>query len=781
MRWTVVRLPQIVAMAALAVLCASNMSALLAASSSMSPATAGPPNGAPTSPGSTGVARWAVDMVVEEALVPFSSWANAKTNYGAAGDGVTDDTAALQRALNDLGQPGKAQVLYLPAGTYRISATLNWTGSPQSGAGSFGWGGLGLIGADPATTTIKWAGPSGQAMLIQNGGLGYRYERLTWDGSSTAGYGVAHWWNANGGALYGASVEHQDEVFKNMQIGIMAGRMGANYRQMDSEGQVRRVTFINNSYAGLDTGSFNALDWWVWDSHFVNCARGVSNQYGLDSFGVTTGAGAFYVYRSFFERSSVADVAITNTGWFSLHNNVSIGSRRFFEAARVGRNPAVVIAQSNRVVQSTDAVPISSGNMGPLLLVDNQIQAARASYELTAWFTGRDALSLGNQVTSGPPAPAKSDRLVSIDDLEVLATDVSTQPMELPSTPALSSHQVFEVPAGASAAQIQTVINQSLTSGDSQPIVHFGQGSWTLNQSLSIPKNASVQLVGDGYGSVVNWGGSSGSMLSIAAPAKVTIRDMQWLGSANAIAISGADASGGRIQMVATSSGPLSATHLEQTQLSLQANPGIWTVSLSDVINAVAIANGGIGTVTLANNSSFLMSDTWYEGDMSTLFSLSSGTFTYLGGHPSPADHTKAGNYPPTGQFRGFSGSASLIGMELDLNHVSSGVGIEVTDETAQTHVYLLGNTSGSNGGTQNNWFRRRGAGGEVAFNLNRESSGQYADQGDTSGTAISNTWKQARSLNWDSAPYEVPAGAVDIRIYHMKMDQTAGIMINGR
>jgi hypothetical protein len=175
------------------------------------------------------------------------------------------------------------------------------------------------------------------------------------------------------------------------------------------------------------------------------------------------------------------------------------------------------------------------------------------------------------------------------------------------------------------------------------------------------------------------------------------------------------------------------------------------------------------------------MSDTWYEGDMSTLFSLSSGTFTYLGGHPSPADHTGSGNYAPMALLSGFSGTASFIGMEQDLSHVTSGIGIEVTNETAASNVYVLGNSSGSNGGTENNWFSRTGSGGEVGFNLNRESSGQYANQGDTSSTAILNTWKQARSLNWDSAPYEVPAGAVDIRIYHMKMDQTGGITISGQ
>jgi hypothetical protein len=729
-----------------------------------------------------GAARWAVDMVMEEALVPFSSWANVKTVYGAAGDGVTDDTGALQRALNDLGQAGKAQVLYLPAGTYRITATLQLTGLQTSNSSASGWGGVGIIGADPATTTIKWAGPAGQAMLIQNGGLGYRYNRITWDGSGSAGYGVAHWWDANGGTYYGGSFEHQDEVFENMSIGIMAGRLGANYGNMDSEGQVRRVTFINNSYAGLDTGSFNALDWWIWDSHFVNCARGVTNEYSLSDTGVTNGAGAMYVYRSLFEGSTVADFAIGNTGWFSLHNNVSIGSSQFINTQNNGENTAVVIVENNRVVGSTSSAPISYGDAGPLLLVDNQIQGNGAAYTLTDYVSDIDALSLGNQITAALPAGGAGKRVLSVSDTSVSTSSISSQAMALPATPALSSHQVFEVPAGASAAQIQSLINQAVTSGDVQPIIHFAAGNWSLNGGLSIPQDASIQFVGDGYGSLLTWNaGSGGSMLTIAAPARVTVRDMQWIGNASAISVTGADSPGGRIQMVAVDSGPVSATHLEQTQLSLQANPGIWTLSLDDVINAVAMGNGVVGTVSMSNNSSFLMADTWYEGDLSTLFTIPNGTFTYLGGHPAPANHTSVGNYAPMGVLNDFAGTASFIGMQMDLAQVTSGIGIQVASQSAQTNVYLMGNTSGSNGGTENNWFSLAGGGGDVGFNLNRETSGQYPNQGDSSNAAIISTWKQARSLHWDTAPYQVPAASTDIRIYHVKMDQTAGLLINGQ
>ena len=72
-----------------------------------------------------------------------------------------------------------------------------------------------------------------------------------------------------------------------------------------------------------------------------------------------------------------------------------------------------------------------------------------------------------------------------------------------------------------------------------------------------------------------------------------------------------------------------------------------------------------------------------------------------------------------------------------------------------------------------------------MGFILNRTSqasiSVQATDAGATSAEDIRSAWKHARSVLWDSTPYQVPAGSVDVRIYRMKMDQTAGLDIRGR
>lgn len=51
--------------------------------------------------------------------------------YGAKGDGVTDDTATIQKALDD--HPNSNRIIYLPNGTYLISATLRWPAGSHGG------------------------------------------------------------------------------------------------------------------------------------------------------------------------------------------------------------------------------------------------------------------------------------------------------------------------------------------------------------------------------------------------------------------------------------------------------------------------------------------------------------------------------------------------------------------------------------------------------------------------------------------------------------------------
>lgn len=735
---------------------------------------------------SAATARFAVAMDDLEAIGPFSSWANVKRDYGAVGDGVADDTAALQNAINDLGQPGKASVLYLPAGTYKITSTLHLNGNSFS----TGFWGIGIVGESPSTTKISWHGSPGATMLLQDGGYNVRYSRITWDGKGTAGIGIAHWWNANTGSMFDGSSEDVDEVFQDMDIGIMAGRTGANYGQMNSEGQVRRVTFLRNKVAGVNTGSWNALNWWVWDSHFVDCARGVSNFYGLNDSGVINGSGGFHVYRSLFERSTVADVHIINTGWYSMYHNVSIGSRRFFQGDQVGMNAAPTIIKGNRIIDTTDPAAIATGNLGPLMLIDNQIRSAAGSTTPAVVMNddapGRDVVSLGNTYTVANPIKVvdASDRVVTVGDTIASRSAISATLPTLPGTPQRLGRQVFEVAAGANAAQIQAAINAAVASGAVNPIVHLPPGTYRLSSTLVVPPRSRIQIAGDALTTILDWKGpANGTMIQLQGPSYATVRDLQiWGGSgstaATAISMPSADQAGGRIFIEGSSIGPLNASSLTQTQLQLQANPNVVNMQLSNVQSFVAMGTGGIGPVTSTHNTSALIADTWYEGPETHLYRVSSGTFTYVGGHLEPASHGSTLNpNDPAIVLDGFSGKATFIATDLDLNDVPSRVGVHIGAESTATNALFLGMTSNMAG-----YFRRASSGGNVGLNTSKsaDSNGAAittADQGTGGSAFLTSMLAQLRALQWDSAAQTAPSGATDVRIYRVKADQSGGIL----
>lgn len=91
---------------------------------------------------------------------PVRSVGNAASvrDFGAVGDGVADDTAAINAALNagrldgdgNMNQPspadynGRTRLVYFPPGTYRVSGTLRWVGCC-----------LTMRGAGPGRTVIR--------------------------------------------------------------------------------------------------------------------------------------------------------------------------------------------------------------------------------------------------------------------------------------------------------------------------------------------------------------------------------------------------------------------------------------------------------------------------------------------------------------------------------------------------------------------------------------------------------------------------------------------------
>ena len=128
--------------------------------------------------------------------------------YDAKGDGVTDDTDAIQRGVNEV--VGRHKVLYFPAGTYLVSRTIAW---PKKWNGRENWGHTMLRGrhrdksiirlkdrtfTDPARPqAIMWCGGFGSADWFHN-----YVEDLTFDvGGGNPGATALQFYSNNFGAV----------------------------------------------------------------------------------------------------------------------------------------------------------------------------------------------------------------------------------------------------------------------------------------------------------------------------------------------------------------------------------------------------------------------------------------------------------------------------------------------------------------------------------------------------------------------------------------------------
>lgn len=106
-------------------------------------------------------------------LIQSLAWYSVK-DYGAIGDGVTDDTTAIQNAINDCAT-NSGGVVFFPYGTYVVSQiTLTNQDSVQ------------LIGSGPGST-IKWvfnaAAAAGSCLTISGGSDRTKIMDLRFDGS----------------------------------------------------------------------------------------------------------------------------------------------------------------------------------------------------------------------------------------------------------------------------------------------------------------------------------------------------------------------------------------------------------------------------------------------------------------------------------------------------------------------------------------------------------------------------------------------------------------------
>ncbi len=188
-----------------------------------------------------------------------SDWINVKTDsamtHHASGNGSTDDTVALQEALNLASTPSSTRTtVYLPPGTYVISNTLYWNNtftSIQRWPGAYG---LRLVGCG-SNTTIQWAGAAGKTMFLDQGSSRSQYEGLIWNAGpavTAAGFGIAH----ASIELYQTRMRHENEEFIGFTGISGQGTISPPFKYTSTSGTVSTATTLP---AGIVTIPLSAI------------------------------------------------------------------------------------------------------------------------------------------------------------------------------------------------------------------------------------------------------------------------------------------------------------------------------------------------------------------------------------------------------------------------------------------------------------------------------------------------------------------------------------------
>jgi hypothetical protein len=705
---------------------------------------------------------------------PFSSWADLKANYGATGDGATDDTSALQSALNDLGKSGHAAVLYIPAGTYRITSTVTLQSQQY----------VSIIGADPGTTTLKWGGASGGVLLHIDGVAYSRFDRLTFNGSSTAGVLVDQSLTS-AGTYFDTGNEYADDVFQDAGIGIRGGNNG----QGAAESSVLRCQFLRQTGAGIILKNFNALDWFIWYCTFNDNYDGVSN---------TPGAGNFHVFGSLFQRSTNTDIDIGNTGLFSFRYNTSIGSKHFFVVPNTGSNGAELMFQGNTIADTTSDTAISIGTMGPVFLIDNVI-ASRSGATGAAVVQNAgdvpDMVAVGNTFTVNNPMTVTggsgTPRYINVDNQTVARSSLTVTAPTLPGVLPDNNRTVFEVAAGSSASTIQTAINQAAVLSGRRPVVHLAQGNYTIMSTLTVPANADVQIIGDGATTQLQWGGAQGTspVIRLAGPSRAILRDfmIQTYGKSAGIQVDNADQIGARIFMEqATLTRGLTAgllvDQLDNAVVELHdfypsqtsIAPAVTGTGLKVVGGANAAAGNPQGgktsvfagatsndylTFEVLSGGRLLANDLWYEGP-------GASTFAHVADNSIFTVSNSRMALPQTGysvRIDNLSGKASVLNCQLDapvgVLGTGNGTAWVAGNESHGPSSYFTDTSSATGVFSDNRWY-------DTSY-----GSRSVADQGTADANLVRSMLAHMRSEKPLSQPDVLPSGVTDLRLYRVFVD----------
>ena len=204
--------------------------------------------------------------------VSYSMIEDAPANvqdFGAVGNGTTDDSAAIQAAINSFGS--NAGTVYFPQGSYLVATAINL--DDKRGIRLVGTGAL-LISNNPGTR-ILWAGGAGSgSMLTAQGAVSIEIEHITFQYSNAAYNGNLLSFEKNGHAADPTGIHIHHCSFTGSAGVTSAARLIALAYTLDF---IIEYSFLNYAAVGIgctDTSNNGITigDGTWFDKNFTDCA-----------------------------------------------------------------------------------------------------------------------------------------------------------------------------------------------------------------------------------------------------------------------------------------------------------------------------------------------------------------------------------------------------------------------------------------------------------------------------------------------------------------------------
>ena len=474
---------------------------------------------------------------------PRADWVNVKScksitgGANAVGDGVADDTAALQGILTWVQARSGRVTVYFPPGTYKISDTLkvhDINSTSFLGCGN--------------KTVISWAGPNGGAMFQPSATHHMRYMGLTWEGNSLASCAYEH----ASQATYETVIQHENESFRNFTA-------KATYSFLDSKGNVTTTPVPPTAaiLTGFPTTSGGGLtgETMVYNCRFYNCTMGIVQawdvgnnfmwhvdscefeacDYGINFFN----SGCNDVTNCHFEKSKILDVM----GGHSMHvrHCTSQGSQSFYgNLVNCPLSPDVLedcwvdgwadatgavhlgVPGPNMIFDCTFTHPPKDAqppiNIKPLTNLDPQLLMAN-NYE-----PGLAATALVNTVKSHVvfiPPGLRGGALTSPSQTFLHTSYPAESPNVIDvSQPPYSVTGNFKDDC-APAIQAAIAAAQKANNGS---IVYIPSGIYKIGSTLNVA-NGNYSLEGNGDSTQLCWTGpKDGTIIAVTDPQKMSVK-----------------------------------------------------------------------------------------------------------------------------------------------------------------------------------------------------------------------------------------------------------------